>query len=110
MTTRAWQVYGREGHRQREAFNPSTRYWGMDDNPKLIIDLLCEDVTSTAEYAILVITADTPDDCFYEMSGQLSDGIFENSRTGVIEEIPVGSMIELYGNCVKEWSKDWITG
>ena len=41
----------------------------------------------TNEYSIVRITRNTAEECLQELEGQLSDGIFENSRVGVIEEI-----------------------
>ena len=36
---------------------------------------------------IIRITRNTSEECQEELEGQLSDGIFENSRVGVIEEL-----------------------
>lgn len=47
----------------------------------------CSDKTGTNDYVILKITRNTADDCEYELFGQISDGIFENSRVGIIEEV-----------------------
>lgn len=39
------------------------------------------------KYSIIRITRDTAEECEEEFDGQLSDGIFENSRVGWFEEI-----------------------
>ena len=84
MFTRAWKIYGREGHRQRESFNGSTEFttWRGEK-----ITVLNADTTGTHDYSILVITAPTAEDAENAMLGQVSDGTFENSRTGKLEEI-----------------------
>lgn len=33
------------------------------------------------------LTRDTAQECYNELCGQITDGIFENSRTGRIEEL-----------------------
>lgn len=85
--TRTWKVYGASGHRQRESFCDSY----MDDFSKgsnvRIIEVFNSDKTNTNEFSIVRITRNTPEECELELDGQLSDGIFENSRTGRIEEI-----------------------
>lgn len=43
------------------------------------------DKTGTNDYSLVRITRDSAEECLQEMRGQISDGIFENSRTGVIE-------------------------
>ena len=73
MVTRTWKVYGTEGHRQRESFFPSYQY----DFSK----------TGTHDYSIVRITRDTAKLCAAELNGQISDGIFENSRVGQILEV-----------------------
>lgn len=87
MTTRAWKVYGSMGHRQRESFNPSYSYdWTEGENVRKI-DVENSDKTGTNEYSIIRITRNTAEECKRELDGQISDGIFENSRTGKVEEI-----------------------
>lgn len=89
MTTRAWKVYGAEGHRQRESFNSSQLYdfsTSERGNIRLII-VHNSDITGTNEYTIVKITRNTAEECYDELIGQISDGIFENSRVGKVEEI-----------------------
>ena len=86
-TTRTWKIYGMDGHRQRESFNESKKYNFTDQNGVRIIEIINSDQTGTNEYSIICITRNNPEECFDELNGQLSDGIFENSRIGQIEEI-----------------------
>lgn len=88
MATRTWKVYGAEGHRQRESFQKSYRYdFSNDVDGIRIIEVENSDHTGTNEYSIIRITRDTTELCEKEFFGQLSDGVFENSRTGIVEEI-----------------------
>lgn len=88
MTTKKWKVYGAEGHRQRESFHPSVRYdWSNSENGTRIVELQNADTTGTNDYSVVIITRDTEELCDLELEGQLSDGIFENSRFGKIEVV-----------------------
>ena len=87
MTTRTWRIYGAEGHRQRESFNKSYKYDFSQGDEVRIIEVRNSDITGTNEYTEVSITRNTADECLEELNGQLSDGIFENSRTGIIEEV-----------------------
>lgn len=85
MVTKAWKVYGLEGHRQRESFCDSYVHdFSNEKDGTRIIAVHNSDKTGTNEYSIIIITRDTEEHCEKEFSGQLSDGIFENSRTGKI--------------------------
>ncbi len=86
MTTKTYRVYGREGHRQRISFGPSARYDWSKDGKTRIVELQCADKTGTNDYVRVIITRDSEEECLRELDGQLSDGIFENSRIGRIEE------------------------
>lgn len=87
MKTRTWKLYGLGGHRQKESFNSSCKYdFSKGDNIR-IIEVENFDKTGTNEYSIIRITRNTSEECFDELQGQISDGIFENSRVGEIEEI-----------------------
>lgn len=82
--TKSWKVYGADGHRQRVSFEPSVRYdWTQGDNIR-IVELECSDKTGTNDYVRIIITRNTAEECEAEFHGQLSDGIFENSRVGKI--------------------------
>lgn len=85
--TRTWKVYGAEGHRQRESFSKSTKYDLSENGETRIVEVINSDQTGTNEYSIIRITRDTAEECEEEFDGQLSDGVFENSRVGWFEEI-----------------------
>lgn len=87
MTTRTWKVYGAEGHRQKESFCDSYKYDFTEGNKIRIIEVLNADKTGTNEYSIVRITRNTSKECAEELEGQLTDGIFENRRTGKVVEI-----------------------
>lgn len=85
--TRSWKVYGREGHRQRESFHNSVEYdFSFPGNIRRI-KVENADITGTNEYTIIRITRNTAEECKEELEGQITDGVFENSYTGWIEEI-----------------------
>ena len=86
-TTRAWKVYGAEGHRQRESFGESYKYDFSENGIIRIIEVDNSDKTGTNEYSIIRITRNSFEECEQELNGQLSDGIFENSRVGKVIEI-----------------------
>ena len=77
--TRTWKVYGAEGHRQRESFSKSTKYDFSENGETRIVEVINSDQ--------IRITRDTAEKCEEEFDGQLSDGVFENSRVGWFEEI-----------------------
>lgn len=85
--TKSYKVYGVDGHRQRESFNDSYKYDFSEDDEICIIEVENSDRTGTNDYSIVHITRNTIEECEAEFSGQLSDGIFENSRVGKIEEL-----------------------
>lgn len=87
MVTKAWKVYGADGHRQRQSFNPSCKYDWSNDNYTRIVQVLNSDLTHTNEYNIIIITRDAALECYKELLGQLSDGLFEDCRVGNVEEI-----------------------
>lgn len=87
MTTRIWKVYGMDGHRMKESFNASYTYDFSKEDDVRIIDVLNSDKTGTNDFTIIKITRNTDKECYEEFMGQLSDGIFENCRTGWFEEI-----------------------
>lgn len=87
MDTKAYKIYGRDGHRQRESFHATKRYdWSTPESFR-IVELINSDVTGTNDYTIVRITRNTAAECREELEGQLSDGLLEDSRYGRIEEI-----------------------
>lgn len=91
MYSMTWRVYGRDGHRQRESFFPSVKYdWSAPYCGTRLVEIKCADETGTHDYVEVTITRDTKALCKREFSSQLSDGIFENSRTGLVELLEEG--------------------
>lgn len=87
MKTMKWKVYGLEGHRQRVSFGESTRDDFSKDGKTRIIEIQNSDMTGTNEFSIISITMDTEEECRRELEAQISDGAFENSNVGRVEEI-----------------------
>lgn len=87
---RCWRVYGKEGHRQRESFRPSSVTILEDGIEVCVFNM---DVTGTNEYSIIVIDAESGHEKILE--GQLSDGAFENSYVGRVEEFPYREFINM---------------
>ena len=85
--TRTWKVDGVSGHRQKESFNPSFIDDFSLDGDTRIIAVENADKTGNNEYSIVRITRNTAEECYDELLGQLSDGIFENARFGKVEEV-----------------------
>lgn len=83
MITKIYKIYGIDGHRQKESFNKS--YTITLENS--LVHVLNADHTGSNQYTILSITSETENDCISILDSQLSDGIFENCRTGRIEKI-----------------------
>ena len=86
MYTRTWHVYGIEGHRQRESFNDSCKFDFSEGDKTRIIKVENFDKTGTHDYSRIIITRNSPQECEDELWGQISDGIFENSRVGIVVE------------------------
>ena len=92
--TRTWRVWGVNGHRQRESFEPSYKYdWTEGENIREV-EVENSDKTGTNEYSIIRITRNTAEECEAELEGQLSDGIVESVNYGKVEELVDGSWIE----------------
>lgn len=87
MVTKTWKVYGINGHRQKESFNDSYRYNFSAKDITRIIEVFNADKTGTNDYSIIRITRDNAEDCYDELNGQITDGIFENSRVGDVVEV-----------------------
>ena len=85
MKTMQFKVYGADGHRQAVSFQPSKEYdWSIDGKTR-IVKILNADKTGTNEYTIVEITRNTEDQCWDEIWGQVTDGIFEDHRVGKVE-------------------------
>lgn len=87
MKTISWKVYGMDGHRMKESFNKSYTYDFSNGNDVRIIQVDNADKTGTNEYSVITITRNTEAECVAELNGQLSDGVFENCRVGMIERM-----------------------
>lgn len=86
--TRAWKVYGLPEHRQKIAFESSVDYdWTTPEYGVRLVSLDTAERTGTHDYVIVRITRNTAHECSRELDGQISDGIFENCRTGAVEEV-----------------------
>lgn len=95
MRIDCFKIYGAAGHRQRESFSKSSAIKKPDGN---FLFCLNSDLTGTNEYSVLIMTHEksVSDTVVYDdLEGQLSDGIFENSRTGLVMRIP----ISVFFNC-----------
>ena len=86
MTTMTFKVFGRNTydgtgsrHRMKYSFYESDVH---DFNNGVKIDIECSDKTGTNDYVIVHVTCHDQAECFREIDGQLSDGIFENMRYG----------------------------
>ena len=74
--------------RENHFFRPISMISLMSEqNGTRIIEVDNFDKTGTHDYSIVRITRDTAKLCAAELNGQISDGIFENSRVGQILEV-----------------------
>ena len=86
--TRTWKVYGADGHRQRVSFDQSVKYdWSDERLGTRILEVRNSDITGTNDYTVVRITRDSAEECERELEGQITDGLFENSRVGRVEEV-----------------------
>lgn len=84
---KSWKVYGRDGHRQKASFGESVKWdWSNDRDGVRIFEADNFDKTGTHEYTIVRITRNTEEECIREMSGQLTDGYFEDCSYGKVVE------------------------
>ena len=79
-----WKVYGADGHRQRESFADSFSLKTMSGARIIICN---SDMTGTHEYTNVIVLDKNEKLCDEVFEAQLTDGIFENSRTGKIEVV-----------------------
>ncbi len=85
--TRAWKVYGADGHRQAMSFGESVHWDWSNQKETRIFEADNFDKTGTNEYSLIRITRDTEKECFDELNSQISDGYFENVRVGWVVEV-----------------------
>lgn len=62
----------------RESRFPSYGYDFSNNEETRIIEVFCSDKLKTNDFVIVRITRDYEDECYEEMFGQWTDGIFEN--------------------------------
>lgn len=92
-----FKVYGLPKHSQRERFAPSERHdFSTSDNVR-ILETFNSDRTGTNDYNIIRITRETREECFAELEGQLSDGLYENSEWGGYQVIDDADLMEIVG-------------
>lgn len=92
-----FKVYGLPKHNQRESFAPSERHdFSTADNVR-ILETFNSDKTGTNDYNILRITRETREECFDELEGQLSDGLYENSEWGGYQVIDDTDLMDIVG-------------
>lgn len=89
MESMIFVVFGADGHRQRESFNSSRKF----NTERASVGVFNSDRTRSNLYTLMQITAEDFETCRKEFNGQLSDGVFENSRTGEIQEITDGDFL-----------------
>lgn len=80
---KAYRVYGAAGHRQRESFSKSYAFTDCKDIKYAVLN---SDVTGTNDFTIVLVEHETEMGCDSAFNGQLSDGIFENSKCGEVVE------------------------
>ena len=87
-----FKIFGADNHRQRESFHAS-HYSDFSKSSSwtrpVKIWVLNSDKTGTNEYSIVSILAANKDMILKELDGQITDGIFENSVVGKIEEMKI---------------------
>jgi len=76
-TTITWRVYGFRGDFD-ETYDKSFRYDFSAPGDIRIIECENFDKTGHHRFAIVHITRNTPEECYDEFYGQITDGIFEN--------------------------------
>lgn len=89
MESMLFVIFGADGHRQRESFNKS---WSFETE-RAAVEIFNSDRTGSNLYTLIQITAEDFEACRREMEGQITDGVFENSRTGEIKEITDGDFL-----------------
>ena len=94
---KVFHVYGVYGHRQRESFYDSYELLNEYNNTMICVNN--SDMTGTNDYTEIVIIAKSEKECDKILDVQLTDGIFENSRTGKVIAIRTESVrIEILDN------------
>ena len=79
---KVYHVYGEYGHRQRESFYESYELLNEYNNSMICVNN--SDITGTNYYSEIEIIAKSEKECDEILDTQLTDGIFENSKTGKV--------------------------
>ena len=96
---KVYHVYGEYGHRQRESFGES--YELFHEESKTMILVRNSDITCTNDYTEIEIIAKNEKECDEILDAQLTDGIFEDCRTGKVVAIrDCTCKIEIFDNGV----------
>lgn len=86
---KTYRVYGAVDacgiHRMRESFFPSRIYDFSEEKTPRIIEVHGSDITGSNMYIDVIITSTSEDECDRELLSQMSDGLFECSRIGLVE-------------------------
>ncbi len=100
----AFKVYGAEGHRQRMSFEVSEAFDFTDPcfGGLRLLKFENFDKTGTHDYTLVTVIRDSKEKCQDEFWGQVTDGYFENARTGKIEKIFEGNV------CLKDVICDFL--
>lgn len=87
MVTKAYKVYGRDGHRQGASFLASVDYEIRKKDTSVLIIIENSDLTGTHNYSLVTIIAESAEECRDTLDAQISDGYFENYHVGRVVEI-----------------------
>ena len=94
---KVYHVYGEYGHRQRESFYESYELLNEYNDTMILVNN--SDMTGTNDYTEIVIIAKSEKECDEILDVQLTDGIFENSKTGKVTAVKTESVrIEILDN------------
>ena len=81
-----WKVYGANGHRLKNSFSESY-VMSMEDFRPVIIAEINSDLTDSNLYNYFAVFAESEKAATEEFEGQLYDGAYENSNTGIVERV-----------------------
>lgn len=88
MAYKAYKIYGADGHRNAVSFDKSFTWdFSTEKEGKRVLIVLNSDITGTNDYNILIVHRNTAAECEAEKNGQVSDGLYENYRTGKQESV-----------------------
>lgn len=87
------KVYGAPGHRQRMSFSDSVN-WDFTDKLEgtRLLEISNFDKTGTHDFTLIKVVRDTKEGAEDELSGQITDGYFENACVGKVEIVSEGAI------------------